>query len=139
MLQELIPEVNFAVSKMHDHAHNPKSDVLGIISSSLCLIHCLAGPVLVLAGVGFMEPDNWHLWDLLFLAVSVWAVYNATKGHSQRWIKTGLWVSLGVLSVSIFFSHEILIFNVISWIAAISLVLFHYFNLRHIRNCRVKS
>lgn len=137
MLQLIIQGFIFAPSKMHHHSHNPKSDVMGMISSGLCLIHCLAGPVLVLLGYGFIEPDGWHIWDILFLAVSGWAVWNVTKGHSTKWIKWGLWVSISVLSLSIFFSHEIFLFSILSWLAAISLVIFHYFNLKHIRSCPV--
>lgn len=122
---------------MHHSHHNPKSDLLGIISSGLCLIHCLAGPVLVLLGYGFMEPDGWHLWDFLFLAVSAWAVYSVTKGHTPKWIRWGLWVSFAVLSFSIFMSHEMLFFNVLSWAAAISLVIFHTLNIRHARTCKI--
>lgn len=122
---------------MHHHSHNPKSDILGMISSGLCLIHCLAGPVLVLMGYTFIEPDGWHLWDILFLGISAWAVYSVTKGHSQRWIKRGLYISVATLSVAIFFSHENVFFTTVSWMSAASLVLFHYFNLRHIRNCKV--
>lgn len=124
---------------MHHPAHNPKSDILGMISSGLCLIHCLAGPVLVLLGYTFIEPDGWHLWDILFLVISGWAVYTVTKGHSMQWIKWGLYSSIALLAISVFFSHDYPIFKVTSWIAAASLVVFHSFNLRHIRSCRVKE
>ncbi|MBI1222982.1 MAG: MerC family mercury resistance protein [Bacteroidetes bacterium] len=137
MLQVKKNAIIFVPSKMHHHEHNPKSDLLGMISSGLCLIHCLAGPVLVLLGYGFIEPDGWHIWDVLFLLVSGWAVYSVTKGHSMKWIKWGLRISILVLSLSIFFSHELFLFTVLSWMAAISLVVFHFFNFRHIRSCAI--
>ena len=123
---------------MQHPAHNPKSDLLGIISSSLCLIHCLAGPILVLLGYSFIEPDHWPIWDILFLGISVWAVYFATRGHAPRHVKLGLWFSVLLLSVSIIFSHDYPFFSVLSWIAAASLVLFHVLNIRHGRSCPVK-
>ncbi|TNE78979.1 MAG: MerC domain-containing protein [Bacteroidetes bacterium] len=122
---------------MHHHHHNPKSDILGIISSSLCLVHCLAGPVLVLLGYSFTEPGGWHLWDILFFGVSAWAVWNASKGHGTRWIKVGLWSSLVVLFGSILVAEHVAIVNIVSWLAALSLVVFHVLNLRHLRTCPV--
>ncbi len=122
---------------MHQHSHNPKSDLLGILASSLCLIHCLIGPIVVLLGYSFMEPDGWHIWDFIFLMISAIAIFTASRNHTPSWIKKGLWISFAVLSMAIFFSHDNLLFNVISWIAAAGLVVFHVFNIRHSRSCPV--
>lgn len=137
MLRYLKSFLIFVPSKMHQHNHNPKSDIIGIISSGLCLVHCLAGPIMVLLGYSFIEPDGWHIWDFIFLIISAYAIFNVTRGHSTRWIKAGLWASFSVLSLSIFFSHDMLFFSVLSWLAAASLVVFHVLNLKHARECHV--
>lgn len=124
---------------MHHPSHNPKSDVMGIISSGLCLIHCLAGPVMVLLGYTFIEPDGWHVWDFVFLAISAWAIYSVFRGHSPKWIKAGLLSSFFLLALSIFFSHDEVVFSVLAWLAAGGLVVFHAFNIRHARHCQVKT
>jgi hypothetical protein len=119
----------------HSH-HNPKFDILGMISSGLCLVHCLAGPILLLLGYQFLEPGGWHLLDFLFLTVSALAVYSVTRKHSMTWIKAGLWISFAILSISVFFEHNTFL-NISGWVAAGGLILFHYFNFRHSRTCNV--
>jgi len=31
-----------------------KADIIGILSSSICLVHCIATPLLIIYGIGFM-------------------------------------------------------------------------------------
>jgi hypothetical protein len=117
--------------------HNTKYDIVGITSSALCLVHCIASPLLLLLGYHFFEPDGWHLWDFAFLAISAFAVYSVSKGHTTKWIKAGLWASFAVLSVSILLQHDNFVFLVTSWCAAASLIVFHIFNIRHCHTCAV--
>lgn len=46
-------------------------DGLGILNSALCIVHCLAMPVLIAAGASFFEHPsiNWAFIVLAFLAV----------------------------------------------------------------------
>lgn len=124
---------------MSTSSHEPKTDIVGIISSTLCLIHCIAGPLLVLLGVSvqFHEGEHWHIWELIFMAVSAWAVWRVTRLHSPQFVKLGLWISLGVLGVSLLLGHDFGFFEYLGWMAAGGLVVFHILNIRHSHTCSV--
>ena len=56
-----------------------KSDELGILSSALCMLHCIATPFLLVAFPGFLAThrgsQEWWSWlDILFLGISFIAV-----------------------------------------------------------------
>lgn len=46
-----------------------KADLIGILSSSICLVHCLATPLLVAFGVGFITNP---FFKYLFLIISLY-------------------------------------------------------------------
>ncbi len=88
-----------------------KADHIGIASSILCLIHCLALPVI--ASVYFIT-DNFHdsdhthhhhsgfNWDYVFAALAIIAATIVIRKTPHRWIKTFLGIgallfALGVL------------------------------------------
>lgn len=124
---------------MKKHQHNTKNDYIGIVSSSLCLIHCLAAPLFLIFGMPFIETDTWHIWDFVFLGISAWAVFNASKGHTTALIRNGLWISFTVLTIAIILQHSHTAFLVLSWTAAAGLIFFHVLNLRHCQTCKVAS
>ena len=112
------------------------SDKIGALSSMLCLVHCLAFPLLI----GFFpflhlaEPI-----EFLFLAISVVAVfisvYNAQK---KRSVETRIMViSLIVLIASVALEEKIEIFHFISYVSAFTLALAHYLSFRKQRACKV--
>lgn len=75
-----------------------KSDSLGIMASSLCLLHCLATPLLFAAQSQIL---NWAPWwssiDVFFLLISAFAIYKSTTTVVKNWIKSALWISWAVL------------------------------------------
>lgn len=84
------------------------ADYMGMISSTLCLIHCLMTPVLF-AVVSCTAGSNsccasgpvwWKGIDVLFLVVSLVAVYYTGKTTRNEWVKWSLyagWVLLGLV------------------------------------------
>lgn len=82
-----------------------KADTIGIISSSLCMIHCIATPLLFLA-VACTDsccadaPGWWRAIDYIFLVVSFAAIFYATKHSSKRWVKYALWAAWTLLLIS---------------------------------------
>ena len=72
-----------------------KSDVFGAMSSSLCLIHCLATPFLLVV------PFWWSNLNYIFIIVSLIAVYISAKNTSKKIMKVLLWIGFMLLSFCI--------------------------------------
>ena len=72
-----------------------KPDSIGVIASTLCLIHCIATPLIFIAQSCSIThynsvPTWWGYIDYLFLIISFFAVYRSTKITSLKWIKPAL-------------------------------------------------
>lgn len=117
-----------------------KSDTIGAIASSLCVIHCLMTPLLFTAqSLTAVHHDHhsapvwWGNLDFLFVLISILAVYQSTRNSSNTKIKYALWVS--------WFALFILILNekvewyplaeFITYIVAFTLAGLHIYNLNY--------
>lgn len=81
-----------------------KSDWLGILSSGLCLLHCLATPFLFImyANVGAhgetVHPSWWGFLDVVFLVLSFIAVCWSIQNTSKTWVAYALGLAWLLLS-----------------------------------------
>ncbi len=116
------------------------ADILGIISSVLCIIHCLAIPVIIAFGMisnSFGHHHHYHWLDYIFVGLAAFAVYYASLKAANNTLKIGLWLSLVVFSSGIFLhevSHD---FLYLSLVGSLALVVLHIFNYRAHRTCRI--
>ncbi|WP_298520995.1 MerC domain-containing protein [uncultured Kordia sp.] len=116
--------------------YKKKSDTIGIYASSLCLVHCLATPLLFIAQSqmicceGTSVPLWWKALDLFFLVISFVAIYWSVISTSKEWMKYALWTTWFVLSF-------ILINERMQWLSipeyaiyfpSLSLVFLHFYN-----------
>jgi len=115
-----------------------KSDAFGIISSTLCMIHCIATPFFFFATVCSdsccsAAPEWWKSIDYFFLLVSFFAVIHSTKKTNFKLIKYGLWISwVGLFLYLLNARYEFLyISENIKFIPAFSLIGFHLYNIRY--------
>jgi hypothetical protein len=74
-----------------------KSDVLGVLASGLCLIHCIATPFIFVAqtcsaSCCSVAPTWWSTIDYVFLGISFFAIYWSVQNTSKNWIKYALWI-----------------------------------------------
>ena len=104
------------------------ADVLGIGTSLLCLVHCIVPLAIVMSGSVAHELTHHWAMDLLFLTVSGIAVFWVSRTHANKETKWGLWITYGILFVSIML-HDYLVFEVLSYIAATGLIAIHTWNL----------
>ena len=124
---------------------NKKSDEVGMLSSTLCIIHCLATPFLFMAVPASSahhhgSPEWWGLIDILFLGISFIAVYMSVKQSTVRWMKISLIACWLLLSCFIFnerlegieFPFDMVYFP------AFGLVVLHLVNRRQCR-CHTES
>jgi len=110
-------------------------DQIGILSSTLCLIHCLATPFVFVAksctATCCKETPLWWMFiDFLFLAISFIAVFWSSKNTTKNWIRVSLWVSWTLLLMVILNEH-LTLFNLPKtaiYFPAFSLVILHFTN-----------
>jgi len=123
-----------------------KSDLLGSLASSICLIHCLATPLLFVAHLGEAghhhhdghhhhgaSPFWWQMIDIAFLVVSLGAVYWSAKNSSRKWMKIALFISWAFLAI-VLLNEKIALFHWVEeliYIPSLALIGLHLYNRRY--------
>lgn len=120
---------------------NLNPDAVGIIVSTLCLIHCIATPFIFLAKACSVSccadaPIWWQVIDYIFIVISFIAIFFATKNTSKNWMRITLWGTWFVLLVTIISeTFEIGLFPAkFVYIPAFSIVVLHLYNRKYC-NC----
>ncbi len=115
-----------------------KSNILGALSSGLCLIHCVFTPFLFIAKSHSMAcceatPNWWGTIDYLFLIISFYAIYVSVKTTSKKWMKYALWFSWVLLFFIIINEHFSFIHLAEEsiYIPSLSLVVLHIYNSKY--------
>lgn len=117
---------------------NQKSDLFGVFASSLCMLHCLATPLIFVVQASTTRcsevgPWWWRTMDYLFLIVSVVAIHYSAKSTSSLWIPKalyGFWLFLAFLIVNESF-HILPIPHSLVYLPAFSLVFLHLYNRKY--------
>lgn len=118
--------------------NNNKSDYFGILASSLCMIHCLATPIIFMvqactASCCESGPLWWRMMDYLFLIISLAAIHYSAKTTSLEWMPKAMYITWGILAFLII-NGSINIFNIphfFMYIPALSLVGLHFYNQKY--------
>ncbi len=120
-----------------------KTDKIGIIASTLCMIHCIATPFLFLAKTCSTSccetsPNWWSSLDFLFLLISFFAIYQSSKNSSKLWMKYALWTSWAVLLIVLLNekTHLFSLSDYAIYLPALALVVLHIYNLKF---CQCKT
>lgn len=117
-----------------------KSDTVGAFASSLCLVHCLATPILFVAQTcsatccdAESVPAWWGWIDYVFLIVSFFAIYWSTKHTTKNWIKPALWSSWLLLLVVLVNERLALVAlpEMAIYVPALALVGLHLYNRKY--------
>lgn len=113
-----------------------QADYVGALASGLCVVHCLATPLLfiVQAGTSCGEagPWWWSIIDFFFLAISAVAVWKSAKNSQRRWLSIALYISWVVLAL-LLINHRLHLMtlpHILLYGPALALVGFHIYNLR---------
>mgnify|MGYP000043250738 CR=1 FL=1 len=115
-----------------------KTDLIGATASTLCLIHCIATPFILIAQSFSIvccdgAPVWWRFIDYLFLIISFFAVYRSTQTTSSYWIKPFLWLSWSVLFI-IIMNEKITWFPLSEqaiYFPALALTVLHLYNKKY--------
>lgn len=116
------------------------SDSIGIISSFLCLIHCISLPILISiqpVTAEFIHEDLEFL-EYIFLGVSLIAVYFSTRSpHVTRQIKIAFYIIFTLFALGIFFEEQLAWLTYLAYAGSAGLIVMHVINLRHGIRCAV--
>tara|TARA_B100000809_G_scaffold130660_1_gene128486 strand:+ start:17467 stop:17883 length:417 start_codon:yes stop_codon:yes gene_type:complete len=113
-----------------------KADTIGVLTSTLCLIHCFIAPFIFMAWTASTvgsnaTPNYWYVLDYLFLIVSFMAIYKATKKTKKTWVNFGFWSSWILLSAILI--NENLVFietkETLIFVPTVAIIVLHIFNL----------
>ena len=105
---------------------------IGIGGSSLCLLHCIATPILVsIFSVSFTKI--FHGLDLVFIGLAVVGVVFSSKKATKNWIQRGLWIALVIFGIGLFLERYYSRAHLVHIPSSIALIIFNIFNLRSSR------
>ncbi len=103
-------------------------DVVGISAAILCLIHCVAFPLLMIVPLGISHNP---FIDLAFLVAGAMVVYRILKKTRIKWLKALFAVSLLLISVSVFADMIFEIHLPLIYFGAAGLIAGHLINFNH--------
>ena len=114
------------------------SDIIGASASAMCFIHCLVTPFLVVAYSNTVIMENtypwwWGILDIVFLLISLFAVYWSTYNTSKQFIKYTFW-TLWILLALIIINEKweiVHVAEVFIHLTTLGLVFLHFYNRRY--------
>ena len=123
-----------------------QSDLLGVLASGLCAIHCALTPVFFAVrplletahdGHHHDHVGFWGALDYVFLILSLLAVWYSARHTSHASFKWILWIAWGVFAVGLLseplnYSHGIWLM----YFGSITLVVAHIQNYRYCQRCK---
>ena len=128
-----------------------KPDTFGALASTLCVVHCLATPLIFIAhacGVNdgcATTPIWWQSLDYLFLIIGFIAVYRSAHTTSKKVMKLLLW-GIWILLFIMIINEKLALFKLseyYTYLFAMLLASLHLYNLKYCQckasNCCVKN
>lgn len=108
-------------------------DTIGISAATLCLLHCIVFPLLMVLPFGITHSG---LIDLLFLVIGILIVYSLSKRTSNQLLLFLFWLSLAFISVSVFADLFFEIHLPFIYIGAVGLIIGHIINFKNHKHSR---
>ncbi|MGB5979818.1 MAG: MerC domain-containing protein [Cyclobacteriaceae bacterium] len=113
---------------MQNHS---RSDIMGIISSGLCIIHCLAFPVFLAASGNSAAwlDHSFHGLDYLFVGLAIIAIYFSTRNLNRLWLQSAMWASGLLFGLMVLLHTYGPTFRIVGLVASLLLVMLHLINV----------
>lgn len=118
---------------MNEENIRDNSDLIGMISSFACIIHCLALPILlsIFANSGSGHHHTLELLDFLFILIGLVAViFSSRSHHGNSLIRTILWTSFVMFTIGILLRPISHAFDYLSYLGSLGLIVAHGVNYR---------
>jgi MerC mercury resistance protein len=110
------------------------ADYGGILNAALCVLHCAAGPVLLVFWGAQAEGEDGN-WDLLFLGLSAVLAAVATWQLSSPGLRVALWGFFGLFAGATLGADAHPAWQWLQYAASLGLMGTHLLNLRYCRRC----
>lgn len=122
------------MKRIKNFIHN--SDKIGALSSTFCLIHCIATPFLIGSILySDLQVKTYLLLDYLFLVINFGAVWFSTRKHSNQYIKLALWSFFAIFSITLLTESLFSYAHYILYVASFGLIVTHIYNWRYCTQC----
>lgn len=119
----------------NSHIKYSKADIVGIIASSICIIHCVLTPLIAIIFSELIK-EKYELLNYFFLFISLVSVVLSVKSTKHPFIKSLLiyfWIQL---SVGLFFEDKNIVFSILMYFSAIGLIGTHVLNIKGCNTCK---
>jgi hypothetical protein len=139
-----LPFKSTPVSRMNSFINKP--DLVGMLASGLCAIHCAMVPLFfaaqplvyeAISEAGHHGHEHGHgLWaslDIVFLVLSLIAVHYAAKASHQPKTRAWLWGGLGVFAAGLLMEY----LGMVGWLMYVGSAILVITHLVNFRQCRV--
>jgi hypothetical protein len=110
-----------------------KSDIIGILNASICLVHCIATPILILIGAGFLTQP---FVKYIFLIISFGALFKTTNKSKNNKINVLLWFSFCGFLFSTLFEEQYLWLEIFTYLFSFLIILGHVLNIKYCKTCK---
>jgi len=130
---------------MNEKKNLSNSNFIGMLSSALCLVHCIAVPLFM---GWYAIQENYHdhaghahthahatvggfNMDYFFILVCLVAVLFSTRNHhTTPVLKVLLWAFFGLFAIGILFEAYAPVFQYLGYIASLGLIGVHWYNYK---------
>jgi drug/metabolite transporter (DMT)-like permease len=108
------------------------ADFIGIASSAICFVHCIAAPVLLSAGA---VTEEWPWLSYVFIAIAFFSLAAALKENTPDRISALLWASFFVFLFSLMFEEKWPLLEYTGLLASAGIITGHILNIKSCRSC----
>ncbi len=108
------------------------ANLIGIVSSSICLVHCVATPLLIAFGAEYIINPS---FKYLFLILSFASIFKATENVTNTKNAILLWVSFWGFLFSTLFQEEYEWLHYSGYFFTILIIVGHIINIKHCKQC----
>ncbi|TAF31559.1 MAG: MerC domain-containing protein [Cytophagales bacterium] len=120
--------------------NNHLADWLGMVSSIICLIHCLIVPFIISANT-LLEGIDVHFLpeghDYFFMLLAIVAAYFSTRKHLLNALSLCIWGFVLLFSVSVLLADRFDVFGYMLYVASAGLFLSHFIHARQKPKCTI--
>jgi len=112
-----------------------KSDIVGIIASSICIVHCVITPLIAVLFSKIVK-EKYELLNYVFLIISLISVIISIKTTKNKLLKGLLLFFWIQLSVGLVLEDKNIIFSILMYFSALGLIVTHILNIKYCKNCK---
>lgn len=111
------------------------SDIVGIITSSICIVHCILTPFIVVL-FPYIIKENYEALNYFFLVIgfiSMFLSVKSTKFNLVKYLLIYFWIQL---CLSILLEEKSIVFSFLMYFSSFGLIISHVINLKYCKNCQ---